>query len=231
MSAQSAFTPPGSGALAACEQTWKKRNRWIVKLPLQNPEEVFWSLRIKITEKLFCCNSGLVRCCCEKQLWPFCWSLHHDHLETEARSLKWTHFPVSPKIIMLVAEWWHLRSCDHARAARGQEHILVTKWYFWSSWSQDQFSCTPLGMFSARAPSSVCAVAMFPDRAFQFSIDHKIIYRLKLWTSTPLAFCHYLVWSFSCLVLDQLFDITFNKLTSTEVRKLSSKATTSLRKH
>ena len=140
MSAQSAFAPPGSGALAACEQTWQKykRNRWIVKLPLQNPEEVFWSLRIKITEKLFCCNSGLVRCCCEKQLWPFCWSLHHDHLETEARSLKWTHFPVSPKIIMLVAEWWHLRSCDHARAARGQEHILVTKWYFWSSWSQDQ---------------------------------------------------------------------------------------------
>ena len=34
-------------------------NRWIVKLPLQNPEEVFWSLWIKITEKLFCCNSGL----------------------------------------------------------------------------------------------------------------------------------------------------------------------------
>ena len=91
-------------------------------------------------------------------------------------------------------------------------------------------SCTPLGMFSARAPSSVCAVAMFPDRAFQFGIDDKNIYRLKLWTSTPLAFCHYLVWSFSCLVLDQLFDITFNKLTSTEVRKLSSKATTSLRK-
>ena len=92
-------------------------NRWIVKLPLQNPEEVFWSLWIKITEKLFCCNSGLVRCrCCEKQLWPFCWSLHHDHLETEPLSKVDTLSRVSENNYVgsgLVADWWHLRSCDH----------------------------------------------------------------------------------------------------------------------